>query len=105
MGPEGQEHESREREIGRAIEHPEYERVCSKCGYHWEVPSAFVHGHADVSAKGSVLDPQGTAEELTSFDDAERQYDTCPGCGAYKSFTEHHLLLESRGQDVLDSEE
>ncbi len=69
--------------------------MCTKCGYHWEVPSAYVHSAADVSATESVIDPQKTAEELDSFDGSERQYDTCPGCGAYKSFTEHHLLLES----------
>lgn len=102
---ENQGHESRALEFGRAIEHPEYERVCTKCGVHWAVPTAYVHDAAHVSAEGSVLNPQGTAEELASFDSSERQYDTCPGCGAYKSFTEHHLLLESREQDLLENDE
>lgn len=105
MGLEDQEHESRAREFGRAIEHPEYERVCSICGDRWDVPSGFVHGAAHVSPGRAVFNPQGTAEEVTSFDSADRQYDTCPNCGAYKSFTEHRLLLESREQDVLESEE
>jgi hypothetical protein len=105
MGLENQGHESRAREFARAIEHPEYERECTKCKYHWEVPSGFVHSGAHVSSRGSLLDRQGTAEELASFDSAERQYDTCPGCGAYKSFTEHRLFLESREQDVLENEE
>jgi hypothetical protein len=105
MGLEDREHESRALEFGRAIEHPEYERVCTKCGHHWEAPSGYVHSGAHVASRGTVLDPQGTAEELASFDSAERQYDTCPGCGAYKSFTEHRLFLESREQDVLENEE
>src|SRR5580700_4732691 len=99
MGPEDQEHESRAREFIRAVEHPEYERVCTNCRGHWEVPSSFVHGTAHVPSRWTLLDPRSTAEETSSFDSAERQYDTCPGCGAYKSFTEHRLLLESREQD------
>jgi hypothetical protein len=105
MGLEGEEHESRAREFRRAIEHPEYERVCKKCGNHWEVPSGYVHGAAHVSARWRALDPRSTAQEIASTDSVERQYDTCPGCGAYKSFTEHRLLLESRKQDLLENEE
>jgi hypothetical protein len=105
MGLENQGHESRAREFVRAVEHPEYERVCTKCQYRWEVPAGFVHSSAHVAARGTVLDRQGTAEELASFDSAERQYETCPGCGTYKSFTEHRLFRESREQDVLENEE
>ncbi len=105
MGTEDQERESRARELGRAIEHPEYERVCTKCGDRWDVPSGYVHSAAHFSARWRALDPQGTAEEVASFDSADRQYDTCPGCGAYKSFTEHRLFLESRQQDILENEE
>ncbi len=61
-------HESREREFFRAVEHPEYERVCKGCGTHWDVPSAFVHSAADVSAAGSALDPHGEAETVEEFD-------------------------------------
>ena len=105
MGLEDQEHESREREFGRAIEHPEYQRVCTKCGDRWEVPSGYVHSAAHVSSRWRALNPQGTAKEVASFDSADRQYETCPGCGAYKSFTEHRLLLESQEQDVMENEE
>jgi hypothetical protein len=105
MGLEDREHESRTQKLVRAIEHPEYERVCKKCGQHWDVPSGFVHGAAHASASGSVLNRRVTATELASFDSAERQYDTCPGCAEYKSFTEHRLHLESREQDVLENEE
>jgi hypothetical protein len=105
MGLDDQEHESRARKFVRAIEHPEYERVCTKCKGQWEVPSSYVHSAAHVSSRWSALDPRGTAQEKASFDSAERQYDTCPGCGAYKSFTQHRLLLESREQDLLENEE
>jgi hypothetical protein len=105
MGLGNQEHESRARKFVRAIEHPEYERVCKKCKGHWEVPSGYVHSSAHVSAAGTVLNRRATARELAGFDNAERQYDTCPGCGAYKSFTEHRLLLETREQDILENEE
>jgi len=104
MAPEDQEHESRVHEFVRAIEHPEYERVCTKCATHWEVPSGYVHSAAHVSHTGRALNPQATAAELTSFDNAEQGYDTCPGCGAYKSFTEHRLLLETKDQDVQEKE-
>jgi hypothetical protein len=100
-----EEHESVERELFRAIEHPEYERVCKGCGTHWDVPSAFVHSAANASAGGSVLAPSSTGERVEEFDSDVREYDTCPGCGAYKTFTEHHLFEETRQQDILENEE
>ena len=96
--------EGRIEEFSRAVEHPEVERTCSQCGEKWQVPSHYVQADADVGALNRALNPAATEQELSQYDEARRQFETCPGCGAYNTYSQRHLILERRDQDVLEKE-
>ena len=96
--------EGRFEEFVRAVEHPEVERTCDRCGQKWQVPSHFVHADAEVGARDALFDPAATEEELARYDEASREFETCPGCGAVKTYRQRHLYLERRDQDLLEKE-
>lgn len=102
MGNE--EPEGRFEEFVRAVEHPEVERTCTQCREKWQVPSHFVHADGDIGARDVALDPVETQRRIAEYDEARRQFETCPGCGSYNTYSQHHLFLERSDQDVLEKE-
>src|SRR5579872_4968002 len=118
--PTGQRHGSRLGDLVRAIEHPEVERTCAKCGATWEVPGHYTRADSAIarrftpalrSTRGARVGsgvyrlPAGTPAEMKQFEETVRQYKTCPGCGSYDQYDQRHLLRESRQQDILESED